>query len=89
MRAHFHPRFKPRPNPFMTLLHPPTAPWCVATPTGLQLRLLSQATAASNQAVFVRSLPDNEELLSAMQPAGFDGVWQVWQATSPGTAATR
>ena len=67
----------------MTLLHPPIPPWCVATPDGLQLLLLSRCAQAEQGPVFVRSLPDNEELLTPMQATPCHGQfpgWLAWRA---------
>jgi alpha-glucosidase len=63
----------------LQLLHPPIAPWCVATAHGLDLVLLcDQALPAG--AVRVRSLPDNEELLTTMQADGQQGALHRWRA---------
>ena len=71
--------------PVNHLLHAPIAPWCVATRDGLTLVLLtSDATHnALAGSVFVRTLPDNEELLIPMQPDGYDGALQRWRVTVP------
>jgi alpha-glucosidase len=61
-----------------TLIHPPIAPWCVPTPAGLELVLLTAGPAPD--AVFVRSLPDNEEQLTPMQHAGTQGALTRWRA---------
>lgn len=63
----------------MLLLHPPIEPWAVAGPDGLDLVLLCDSRLAPGR-VFVRSLPDNEELLTAMQPDGRAGQLQRWRA---------
>jgi len=68
------------------LIHPPIPPWCVATREGLQLVLLTAPADALAAKVFVRTLPDNEELLTPMQadgPAGHDGALQRWRAQVP------
>jgi len=56
----------------MFLLHPPVAPWCVPAEAGVELVLLSAAPLPAGRA-FVRSLPDNEELLTPLQPDGRQG----------------
>jgi len=61
-----------------TLLHPPIAPWCTRGPRGLDLVLLAAAPAPA--AAFVRSLPDNEERLTPMQPDGMQGALQRFRA---------
>ena len=63
----------------MFLLHPATPPWAVPDDTGLQLVLLSDRPLPAGR-VFVRSLPDNEELLTPMQPDGEAGALQRWRA---------
>jgi len=65
------------------LIHPPIAPWCVATRDGLQLVLLTRPGAAAAGRVFVRTLPDNEELLTPMLADGTEGqggALQRWRA---------
>ena len=69
----------PRPR----LIHPPIAPWCVATRDGLQLVLLTRPGDAAAGRVFVRTLPDNEELLTPMHADGTEGhgvALQRWRA---------
>jgi alpha-glucosidase len=61
------------------LLHPATPPWAVPDEKGLQLVLLSHDTWPEGR-VFVRSLPDNEELLTPMQRDGQQGRLQRWRA---------
>jgi hypothetical protein len=63
----------------MFLLHPATPPWAVPDATGLQLVLLSDTPLPAGR-VFVRCLPDNEELLTPMQPDGHEGALQRWRA---------
>lgn len=67
------------------MIHPPIAPWCVATRDGLTLVLLTQPTggAAIDGRVFVRTLPDNEALLTPMQADGHEGPLQRWRAQLP------
>ena len=68
------------------MIHPPIAPWCVATRDGLQLVLLMQRSVATAGRVFVRTLPDNEELLTPMRADGVeadDGSLQRWRAEVP------
>jgi alpha-glucosidase len=77
-------------NPMTALLHPPIPPWCVAGPQGLDLVLLTGPTTPA--AAFVRSLPDNEELLTPMQPDGTQGRLVRWRARiawDGGNALTR
>ncbi|MDE2276873.1 MAG: maltodextrin glucosidase [Burkholderiales bacterium] len=73
------------------LLHPPIEPWVRADGDGLTLVLLSQAALPAGS-VLVRSLPDNEELLTPMQPDGRDGPLHRWRARiawDRGNALTR
>ena len=67
------------------MLHPPISPWCVATRDGLALVLLTSAGHGDALAgrVFVRTLPDNEELLTPMQADGREGALQRWRAQVP------
>jgi alpha-glucosidase len=65
------------------MLHPPIAPWAVPCAEGLRLRLLGDPGQAHDSPVFVRSLPDNEELLTAMQPAGMQAGRPCWRALVP------
>lgn len=74
----------------MLLIHPPIAPWFVRAEAGCRVVLL--AGRADLDAVFLRTLPDNEETLLPMQPAGRHGALHAWQATLPwdgGNVATR
>lgn len=76
-------------NP-MLLLHPPIAPWLVRTPQGCRVSLLTDGVAAT--AVYLRTLPDNEETLLPMQPAGRCQGLQRWEVLMPwdeGNPATR
>ncbi len=57
----------------MFLLHPPVAPWLVPGDAGVELVLLTDAPLPAGRA-FVRSLPDNEELLTPLQPDGRQGA---------------
>lgn len=61
------------------LLHPPIAPWAVADTEGLELSLLTDADLDAGR-VFVRTLPDNEELLTPMVAAGRSGELRRWTA---------
>jgi alpha-glucosidase len=63
----------------MMLLHPPIAPWLVLGEAGLELVLLTRDALPAGH-VFVRSLPDNEELLTPMRPDGRQGAWHRWRA---------
>lgn len=63
----------------MFLLHPAIPPWAVPGASGLDLVLLIDTPLPPGR-VFVRSLPDNEELLTPMQPDGHDGALQRWRA---------
>ena len=68
------------------MIHPPIAPGCVATRDGLQLVLVMQRSVATAGRVFVRTLPDNEELLTPMRADGHegeDGSLQRWRAEVP------
>lgn len=68
------------------MIHPPIAPWCVATRDGLRLVLLTPPGGALDGRVFVRTLPHNEELLTPMQYDGLDGpggALQRWCAQVP------
>lgn len=77
----------------MLLLHPPIAPWLVRTPQGCRISLLTDSRTL--QAVYLRTLPDNEETLLTMQPcadaaARPDGLqrWEVlmpWDGGNPAT----
>ena len=63
----------------MFLLHPPVAPWAVPGTLGLDLVLFTDQPLAAGS-VFVRSLPDNEELLTAMDACGQVGALWRWRA---------
>ena len=63
----------------MFLLHPPITPWALPGPRGLDLVLFTDQALAAGE-VFVRTLPDNEELLTAMQPDGQAGALWCWRA---------
>ncbi len=72
------------------LLHPPIAPWLLRTATGCRVTLLTRD--ASLDAVYLRTLVDNEESLLPMTSAGEHGAWHSWQADMPwddGNVATR
>ena len=62
----------------MFLLHPPVAPWVVAGDAGLDIVLLTSEAPPAGR-VFVRSLPDNEELLTPMHADGSDGALHRWR----------
>ncbi len=57
----------------MLLLHPPIPPWLVPGASDVALVLLSAEPLPAGHA-FVRSLPDNEELLTPLQPDGRQGL---------------
>jgi alpha-glucosidase len=63
----------------LILLHPPIAPWATADLAGLDLVLLTDQTLSPGRA-FVRSLPDNEALLTPLLADGQDGDLQRWRA---------
>jgi len=65
----------------MQLLHPPIAPWRVRQPHGCEITLLVR----SDQPVqpLLRHLPDNEEELLPLQPAGQQGGWTLWRGLLP------
>jgi len=65
----------------MLLLHPPTAPWLVRGPEGCRLQLLCRG--AAPDAIYVRSEPDNEEHLIAMQLAGRTHGFARYEAALP------
>jgi alpha-glucosidase len=65
----------------MQLLHPPIAPWLVRSASGCRVQLLCDQDALD--AVFLRAMPDNEEQLITMQPAGRCGALACWQADMP------
>ena len=69
----------------MFLLHPPLAPWRVRRAAGCDVVLLiGNATGdAEPDAVWLRSLSDNEELLLPMRAAGYCGALQRWCALLP------
>lgn len=74
----------------MRLLHPPIPPWLVPGPEGCRVVLLTRGVVPD--AVFLRSLPDNEEALLPMQAAGHRGAWQAYEVLLPwdgGNPATR
>ncbi len=60
----------------MFLLHPPVPPWLTPDAAGIELVLLGEQALAAG-AVFVRTLPDNEELLTPMQLDGRQGA--LWR----------
>jgi len=73
------------------LLHPPIPPWAVPGPAGLDLVLLTDEALPPGRA-FVRTLPDNEEVLLPLQPDGRDAALWRWRAQVPwdgGNAQTR
>jgi alpha-glucosidase len=75
----------------LILLHPPIAPWASAKPGGLDLVLLTDPTPQPGD-VFVRSLPDNEAVLTPMVQQGNDGPLRRWHAHiawDTGNALTR
>ena len=63
----------------MFLLHPAIEPWAVADAAGLDLVLLCDTELPAGRA-FVRTLPDNEELLTPMRADGRDGALWRWRA---------
>jgi alpha-glucosidase len=63
----------------MFLLHPRIAPWCVPDERGLTLVLLIGQALPPGR-VFVRTLPDNEEQITPMQPDGCSAALQRWRA---------
>jgi alpha-glucosidase len=63
----------------MFLLHPAIEPWIAVGASGLDLVLLTDEPVPEGR-VWVRSLPDNEELLTAMRPDGTDGPLYRWRA---------
>lgn len=65
----------------MLLLHPPIAPWLVRTDSGCRVTLLTDQ--ADLAAVYLRVLPDNEEYLFPMQPAGRSGALHAWVGEMP------
>jgi alpha-glucosidase len=65
----------------MELLHPPIAPWRVRGDAGCELTLLLRGDPPVR--AFLRHLPDNEEELVALQPAGEHAGWQRWRAQLP------
>ncbi|WP_395700386.1 maltodextrin glucosidase [Aquabacterium sp.] len=65
----------------MLLLHPPVAPWLVRTPEGCRVSLLTDCTEPT--AVYLRTLPDNEETLLPMRHAGAWGALQRWELLVP------
>jgi alpha-glucosidase len=73
------------------LLHLPVAPWAQAGPDGLAVTLLLNHEAAPGS-VWLRTLPDNEEVLSPLQPDGREGALWRWcgsVAWDHGNPATR
>src|SRR5215467_13927981 len=74
----------------MVLLHPPVAPWLVRTARGWQVGLLSDRDDAVT--VYVRAVPDNEEMLIRMERAQPSGALYRWEALLPidtGNTVTR
>jgi len=78
----------------MLLLHPPIAPWLERSDSGCRVTLLSDQPQLDT--VYLRVLPDNEEYLLPMQPAGrvasAAGLLHAWRAEMPwdgGNPATR
>jgi alpha-glucosidase len=71
----------------MELLHPPIAPWLVRTPAGCDVTLLLRGDAPVR--AFLRHLPDNEEELTPLNPAGEQAGWQQWRASVPWDAGNR
>ncbi|MBX3606242.1 MAG: maltodextrin glucosidase [Piscinibacter sp.] len=72
------------------MTHPAIAPWLVREATGCRVVLLTDR--ADPEAVFLRTLPDNEEALLPMRPAGRHGALHAWEAALPwdgGNLATR
>ncbi|MEW6705002.1 MAG: maltodextrin glucosidase [Pseudomonadota bacterium] len=65
----------------MQLLHPPIAPWCVRVPEGCEITLLVRSDAPVQ--AFLRHLPDNEEELLPLQPAGQQAGWACYRGLLP------
>lgn len=63
------------------LLHPPIAPWLVRGLSGCRVTLLCGGAEPST--VYLRAEPDNEELLIAMQPAGWANGLLRFEADLP------
>jgi alpha-glucosidase len=66
-------------SPSLFLLHPPITPWCTVTAEGLDLVLLTDQQLPEGRA-WLRSLPDNEELLTVMTADGQQGALWRWRA---------
>jgi alpha-glucosidase len=82
-------------SPDLLLLHPPVFPWCTPTDAGLDVVLLTDPGLPAGH-VFVRSLSDNEELLTPMVADGVQGGrlgalhrWRAHVAWDGGNALTR
>jgi len=74
----------------MVLLHPTVAPWLVRTARGWNVALLSDRDDAV--AVYLRAMPDNEEMLIRMERAQPSGALYRWEAFLPidtGNTVTR
>lgn len=67
----------------MLLLHPQIAPWLVRTERGCRISLLTDARQV--QAIYLRTLPDNEETLLPMRrcAAAADSGLQHWEVLMP------
>ena len=74
----------------MFLLHPTVAPWLVRTERGWHVALLTDRDDAT--AVYLRTLPDNEEALVKMhsaQPSGALCCWKTFLPRDSGNPVTR
>lgn len=69
-----------RPEVVIAALHPPIAPWLVATAEGWRVTLLVRG---APRIVYLRAEPDNEELLIAMQQVGEAGGAARYEAELP------
>ena len=65
----------------MQALHPSIAPWLQRSERGLEITLLLRG--ADGVRPFVRHLPDNEEELVPLQPAGAARTWATWTVSIP------
>jgi len=74
----------------MFLLHPTVAPWLVRTERGWHVALLTDRE--DTTAVYLRTLPDNEEALVKMhsaQPSGALYCWKTFLPRDSGNPVTR
>ncbi len=65
----------------MQAIHPPVGPWLVRRADGCELALFVRSEAPVR--AFLRHLPDNEEELAPLAPAGEAAGWQRLAATLP------